>query len=427
VTTPLHAETDASVARTEPTPAEAMRGWGVVAALCVGYVGIYLCRKNLSVAIPLLQDAFHASKEEVGQVASMGTLAYALGKLLSGPVVDRLGGRLGFLLSMLLVAAAGAAGAFAPGLTALMLFYSLNRFVGSAAWGAAVKLVPTWFGTLRTATVLAVLSLSYVMGGVAATLLARQIVAWGGGWRAVMGWPSLVLLALVMLCATMVRAGPLHGRTTAGGAPSIGRQAFWRLLQRPQFLVACGLSFTVTLMRETFNTWTVDFLTTVQTGTKSVSTAALHSIGFDLAGAAAIVLTGFAYDRVAPGSRRWIISGTLLVLAAVLAILPGAAAASPVAGALLVGMVGLLVYGPYSLLSGVLAVESGGASLAATAANIIDGVGYIAAILAGVMLGRLLDLGGYRLGFGVLAVVTAASALLALALRPATIETAPVA
>src|SRR5687768_15453966 len=100
------ADADAGGARTEPTPAETKRGWGVVAALCVGYVGIYLCRKNLSVAIPMLQETFQASKEDVGQIASMGTLAYAIGKLTSGPVVDRLGGRRGFLLAMVLVAAA---------------------------------------------------------------------------------------------------------------------------------------------------------------------------------------------------------------------------------------------------------------------------------------------------------------------------------
>jgi sugar phosphate permease len=84
----------------------------------------------------------------------------------------------------------------------------------------------------------------------------------------------------------------------------------------------------------------------------------------------------------------------------------------------LVGIVGLLVYGPYSLLSGVLAVESGGAALAATAANVIDGVGYVGAILAGATLGTLLDRGGYSLGFGVLACLTGVSAFLALGLRP---------
>jgi sugar phosphate permease len=36
---------------------EPSRRWRVVAALGAGYVGIYLCRKNLAVAIPLLQSS----------------------------------------------------------------------------------------------------------------------------------------------------------------------------------------------------------------------------------------------------------------------------------------------------------------------------------------------------------------------------------
>jgi sugar phosphate permease len=396
----------------------ARKAWSVIGALAVGYVGIYLCRKNLGVAVPLLQATFHASKAQVGKIASAGTFAYAMGKLLSGPVVDRLGGRRGFLLSMALVAIFGAAGAFAPGLGGLMILYGLNRFCGAAGWGAAIKLVPTWFGVVRTATVVAILSLSYVVGGVLATLLARQIVTFGGGWRAVMGIPSAVLLLMIIGCAVLVRAGPHHAprqATSSGGG--FDGAALLVLLRKPQFLVACGLSFAVTLLRESFNTWAVDFLTSVQTGKQSVATAALHSIGFDLAGAGAIFVTGLAYDRMAPANRRWLMVGTLTVLAAVLAILPGAGKANLLVATCLLGFVGLLVYGPYSLLSGVLAIESGGAALAATAANVIDGVGYLAAILAGVTFGSLLDIGGYGLGFGVLAGVTAAAAVLALGLR----------
>jgi sugar phosphate permease len=143
----------------------------------------------------------------------------------------------------------------------------------------------------------------------------------------------------------------------------------------------------------------------------------LHSIGFDLAGAGAIIVSGLAYDRIAPSRRRWLMVGTLAVLAVVLAILPGAAKANLPVATCLLGFVGLLVYGPYSLLSGVLAIESGGAALAATSANVIDGVGYLAAILAGVTFGELLDIGGYRLGFGVLAALTGAGAVAALGLR----------
>ena len=393
------------------------KAWTVIGALSVGYIGIYLCRKNLAVAVPLLQASLHLSKQQVGQVASVGTCAYAFGKLLSGPVVDRLGGRRGFLLSMMLVAIFGLAGGLAPGLLGLTLAYGLNRFAGAAGWGAAVKLVPSWFGVNRTASVIGTLSLSYVLGGIFATLLAREIVTDGGGWRAVMGFPSAALLLAIGVCAVFVRSGPRH-RTREDGDEGFGRAALLQLLRRPQFLVACGLSFAVTLMRETFNTWAVDFLTSVQPGAKSVTAAALRSTAFDLAGAGAILITGLAYDRIRPDHRRWLMAATLAVLSGVLAVLPTVAKHGPGIAALLVGLVGLLVYGPYSLLSGVLAIESGGAALAATAANVIDGVGYLAAILAGSALGQLLDIGGYQLGFGVLSAVTAGAAALALGLRP---------
>jgi len=402
-------------------------GFRVMFALAAGYVGIYLCRKNLSVAVPMLQQSFGATKQQIGIVASLGTLAYAAGKVINGPLVDRLGGRLGFLISLVGVALFGAAGAFAPGLWALTLFYGLNRFVGSAAWGAMIKLVPSWFGRARTGTALGVLSLSYVAGGALATLFARQIVASGGGWRAVMGLPSVALLLIGALCAFLVRSGPLAPApavattvtTTATEDPRRPFAATLALLRRPQFLVVCALSFTITLMRESFNTWSVDFLVSIQGGAPSLASAALQSTGFDLAGFISIFAAGYAYDRIHPGQRRWWMAGCLLMLAGVLAVLPRAAAGSPLYAAVLVGAVGLLVYGPYSLLAGVLAVESGGTEQAATAAGIIDGVGYLAGALAGVALGRVLDLGGYSLGFRILAGITAASALIALALRPA--------
>lgn len=179
------------VTATVPKDAILLRGWRVVAVLSLGYIGVYLCRKNLSVAVPLLQRDFAATKEQVGIVASVGTFGYAIGKFVNGALVDRIGGRLGFLLALGAVAAFGAAGALAPGLGMLAVFYGLNRYAGSGGWCAMVKIIPSWFGVARTATVIAVMSLSYVIGGVAAILFARQVVAAGGGWRWVMGVPSI--------------------------------------------------------------------------------------------------------------------------------------------------------------------------------------------------------------------------------------------
>ncbi len=418
---PAKVESDSALGVAPLVASSKGAGWGVIGSLGLGYVGIYLCRKNLSVAMPMLQEHFHATKAEVGSVASLGTLAYAAGKVINGPIVDALGGRLGFLISIVLVAIFGAVGAFAPSLTLLAFAYGVNRFAGAAGWGGMLKLVPSWFPLSRAGTVVGVLSLSYVLGGVLATLLARQIVGYGGSWRAVMGLPSLVTIVIAVACAIFVKPGPLA--TDSGGASDVDRRSTGRgqdilgLLRMPQFLVTCALSFTVTLMRESFNTWSVDFLVSVQGGHPSLATASLQSIGFDLAGLVSIFLAGVAYDRVGPSRRRYLMFGSLALLALVLAILPAVANANALWGTGLVGLSGLLVYGPYSLLAGSMAVANGGARLAATAAGIIDGVGYVAGALAGVTLGRLLDLGGYGLGFGVLAAITAVSALIALALK----------
>jgi sugar phosphate permease len=402
-------------------------GWRALGLLIVGYVGVYLCRKNLSVAVPLLQHHFGATKAEVGGIATVGTVAYFAGKFVNGPVVDWLGGRRGLLLSMVVVGLFGAAGAFAPGLVVLSALYGVNRFAGSASWGAMLKLVPTWFGAARTGTAVAVLSLSYVAGSALATVLAAQIAAAGGGWRAVMGLPSLVLAAILVVCFFTVRPGPLGTPPPAKASPSAPAEprpdllpVLLKLFARPQFLVTLALSFTLTLMRESFNIWSVDFLSSIQGGTGSVTTAGWQSTGFDIAGGVSILAAGVAYDRVRPSRRRWMMAGCLGLLAVVVAALPRVAAVSAGGAAVLVGAVGLLVYGPYSLLAGALAIESGGKEAAATAAGIIDGVGYVGGALAGSALGKLLDVGGYPLGFQVLAGVTLVSALISLGLKPAT-------
>lgn len=403
-----------------PKVQDSNRGAVVILALIGGYIGIYLCRKNLAVATPFLQDAFHASRSDVGWIASVGNLAYALGKLTSGPLIERVGGRMGLLVAMAAVAIFGGAAAFAPSLGIIAICYSLNRVAGAGGWGAMLKLVPSWYSPARIGTVTAVLSLSYVFGGIAANIVGQQVVARGGDWHAIFWVPALALCGITIGCALLVRSGPLTQSRSTKTARSWAaiRADIWGLLRRPQFLLVCAMSFTLTLMRESFNTWSVDFLTSVQSGAKSVGAAALGSTTFDLAGALSILGMGVVYDRTPPGQRRWIIFGVLALLTGVLLALPSAGAASPIAASALIGGVGLLVYGPYSLLAGALALETGGAALAATAAGLIDAIGYVAGILSGKVLGGILDLGGYALGFRCLAGVTAVASLLALAMRP---------
>src|SRR5215469_5667894 len=78
-----------------------------IALLVTGYAGYYLCRSNLSVAMPfivrdLAHDGYDPDRARValGTIASAGVLAYAIGKFAAGAIADVVGGRRSFLLGM---------------------------------------------------------------------------------------------------------------------------------------------------------------------------------------------------------------------------------------------------------------------------------------------------------------------------------------
>ena len=74
-------------------PAPSSRDWRRLAALMLGYAGVYLCRKNFAVAIPLIGQSLSLNKAQIGAVASASTAAYMAGKFIFGPIIDRVGGR----------------------------------------------------------------------------------------------------------------------------------------------------------------------------------------------------------------------------------------------------------------------------------------------------------------------------------------------
>lgn len=392
------------------------RAYLFLGTLVVAYIGVYLCRKNLSVAVPLLQTTWGLNKEEVGTINSVSTVAYACGKFFFGPITDRIGGRASLLSSMSLVALFGALGAFAPSLSALIVLYSVNRLFGSASWGATLKLVPEWFGPAKLPLACGLLSLSFVFGGALAVSFAGLIAGLThDSWPAVLGLPSIVLVLLVGLAWWILPRPTKRNEPAAAACAKTSTYSLSRTLElfvERKFLVVIALSFTLTLLRETFNFWTVDFIRTEGGAQVSSKLAAFLSTPFDLCGAVGIVLMGWVFGRLRPMGRQRLLVVILGSLSLLLAFLPELFHFGLWVLAAGVGLIGFLVYGPYSLLGGVLSVEVRGKEFAATVSGLVDGTGYIAGILSGIVFGKLLMIGGYHLGFEAMAGLTLVSAIL---------------
>lgn len=410
-----------------------------IALLAFGYMGYYFCRSDLSVVLPLLIQELgrrgispDAAKIHFGTIVSAGVLAYAIGKFLSGSMADLFGGRKNFLGGMagsilftLIFAASGT-------LPFFTLAWIGNRLVQSGGWAGLVKVTSRWFSYSRYGSVMGVLCLSYLFGDAACRYIMSLLLGAGMGWRGifVVGAASLAVLLVanwIFLRETpeerglpSPQANPLN--VYAGTDDDAGEERPpLRAILRPLFTsipfwLVCVLSVGTTLLRETFNFWTPTYF--VQYVGLNSAEAASRSALFPLFGGISVVVSGILSDRLGlNGRNRVLFGGLALVAFCLLALAFTPSSANPWVPVGLVTLTGFFLLGPYAYLSGAISLDFGGKRGSATAAGVMDGVGYLAAgFLSGDTMARVTVDYGWKNAFLMLAVVGFLTAVVAFVL-----------
>src|SRR5215468_1076546 len=119
--------------------------WRMISLAFLATVINYLDRQTLSVAAPTLREQFHMSNEDYSRVVTAFLLAYTIMNGASGPLIDRLGTRLGYGLCVLWWSIAAALHAFARGPISLGAYRFLLGMGEAGNWPGAVKVVAEWF------------------------------------------------------------------------------------------------------------------------------------------------------------------------------------------------------------------------------------------------------------------------------------------
>lgn len=185
----------------------------------------YLDRQALSVVAPVLRKEFHMSNEDYGYVLSAFMLAYTLSNGVSGPLIDRLGTRLGYALSMAIWSTAGMLHALTTGVWSLAGFRFLLGIGEAGNWPAGLKVATEWFPSRERALACGIFNSGAAIGAI----LAPPLMAWlvlSYGWKSaflIVGLSGYVWL----LAWWWVYRTPAHLRAevTARPAPA------WRLLR----------------------------------------------------------------------------------------------------------------------------------------------------------------------------------------------------
>jgi MFS transporter, ACS family, hexuronate transporter len=127
-----------------PVQAESKR-WLMISLAFWATVINYLDRQTLSVAAPVLREQFHMSNVEYGRVVSAFMFAYTIMNGLSGPMIDRLGTRLGYALCIAWWSMAAVLHTFARGAVSLGVYRFLLGMGEAGNWPGGVKVVAEWF------------------------------------------------------------------------------------------------------------------------------------------------------------------------------------------------------------------------------------------------------------------------------------------
>lgn len=402
----------------------------VVLLLFGGYGALYFCRADLSVATPLLIEelgrhgvSHGEAMVRMGSIASLGVLAYALGKLFLTGLGDFWGGRINFLIGL------GGATAFtlmfASGVS-LPLFsiaWIGNRLTQSVAWAGLIKVSSKWFDYSSYGMIIGILSISYLVGDAAARQWMGMLMEHGYGWRTLFYFAAAVgggflVVNFLFLRESRLDAGyreakpnPLNLFAKSESRPKSVSQLLLPLLRSRAFLLVCLLSLGCTIIRETFNMWTPTYLRDYLG--YSVSNAARFSSIFPAVGAVSVLATGWLSDRLGVNGRALIMFVGLTATAAALLVLMTMKSGS--SGSLLplfaIGTIAFCLLGPYSYLGGAFALDFGGKQAGAASSGIIDGVGYLGAVVAGDSIARVSVSFGWQVAFIALAVVSALAAL----------------
>ena len=194
----------------------------------------YMDRQTLSVAAPLLREQFHMSNTEYSRVVFAFMLAYTIMNGVSGPLIDRLGTRLGYALSIGWWSAAAVLHAFVRGAVSLGAARFLLGMGEAGNWPGGVKVVAEWFPEQERALASGIFNSGSAVGAILAPPAVAYILL-------TYGWPAAFVAVGFLGFLWLIFWWPVY-RTPAGAKAESAAPMPVRRLLRSRFVLSLTIS-----------------------------------------------------------------------------------------------------------------------------------------------------------------------------------------
>ena len=399
---------------TSPQTDPAWKNWRfkVFTSTWLTYFGFYFCRKAFYAVKGTLATDLSITEAELGYIGFTYLLCYTIGQFTAVGAGQKWGARRLLLIGMAVSLITNIIFGFATNVWTIMIFMGINGFAQATGWPSVVGIMANWTSRSERGTLMGIWATCYQLGGVAAT-------AWAAYWLSMQGWrgsffaASSVLTLIWFYVYFCVRNQPEDVGLTSipdDGAkeeittkednitePNEGRM-FSPGVAKTVFLVGIFYFF-VKFVRYALWSW-APYLLDTQFGLDP-DTAGYMSTLFDLFGFAGAFFAGFVSDRFFQG-RRTMISILMLmgmVIGCCILFWAGTMVDNPAFGTNTVlfvcgaglSIIGFMLFGPDSLLTGAGAMDLGSKKSALAAAGIINGMGSVGSMTQEIVLPKVME------------------------------------
>lgn len=380
------------------------------AATWLSYAGYYFCRQSYSVVKSTLARELAFTTTELAHVWTAFLFAYMVGQFVAGAFGRRTGPRILLAIGMAVSVGCNVAFGFANAFGTFAGFMVLNGLAQASGWPGNIGAIAPWFRRVERGTVMGVWSTCYQLGSVAAKAFAAFMLGlWG--WRWSFWGASLVLTAVWLLFLILERDRPedvglapidevalalAPSDPSAGSAPAAEHRHGFAALIVNRTVIAMGLSyFSIKFLRYAIDSWLPFFLDVVYH--VKPDRAGYASTVFNLAGFGGSLAAGWVSDRMFAGRRAPVmVLMSVGMTIAYLLVFQFGGVSIPVL-VMFYGLIGFMLYGPDTLLSGAGAIDVSSPRDAVAAAGIINGLGSAGPIVQEQLVARLYQASGGRI------------------------------
>jgi OPA family glycerol-3-phosphate transporter-like MFS transporter len=406
------------------------------------YASYYLCRANISFALPGLSDEFGYSKTLLGLLGTALFIMYSLGQFVNGQLGDKYGARKLVFVGMVGSALLNIVFSFSTAFGFMLVVWGLNGYFQSMGWSPQVKTMANWFTVSQRGKWMGLMGSCYQIGNAVAWLLASYLAA-NYTWRALFWVPAIIFLVSSIHFVIRLRNAPEEvglppieqlRKIAAGEAPEpatldptsapvcrvtadkhMGFGYTVKVcLTNPRIWGVAIAFFGLDIIRYGFFYWAPVFLIEVQGA--SISSAGLSVAVLPLAGSAGSIFCGWATGKFFQNRRAPVICLCLFGLAIFSYLFYYAPEGAWVLSLIYLAVIGFCTYGAHVLMVGHAAQDFAGRKAAASAAGFIDGFGYLGAAMTGIFTGWLVDNYSWTAAFWywIIAALVAGTIMLAL-------------